>query len=188
MRLRSSSWARRTSSPERRRSFSSRSSMRLKVAASRSMSVETPGHVGVELEPPPGAREVDPLHHRQQPLERLEPAPQQQRVEQEGQHQRHRQHQELPALVRDREVESAGEDRDEDARRDHQQVEGDDLAEQRGPLHGFTEPRTGAIGVAPGADSGPDPIPDYGLRGRYSYAAWQPAPWARDALSLWLET
>ena len=85
--------------PERRRSFSSRSSMRLKVAASRSMSVETPGHVGVELEPPAGPREVHPLHHRQQALERLEPAPQQQRVEQEGQHQRQRQHQELPALV-----------------------------------------------------------------------------------------
>ena len=63
----------------------------------------------------------------------------------------------------DREVEPRGEDRDQDARRHHQQVEGEDLAEQRGPSHGFTEPKPARLGCAPGQISGPDPIPVLGL-------------------------
>src|SRR5439155_26390760 len=74
-------------------------------------------------------------------LERLEPPPQQERVEQESENRSHREDQELPPLPVDREVEAGGDARHEDDGRDHQEVQGQDLAQERGPLHRFDRAR-----------------------------------------------
>ena len=151
-RRRSSSCARMTSVPERRRSSSMRSSRRLKELDE---PVDLLGRVGRgELV---GGRlgGVDPLDPLDQALERREAALEHPEVHAEREHDREREDQELPALVADGEVEARREARREQREGDEHDVGGHDLADQgivasrhRGSLHESEQAPLGTNGVS----------------------------------------
>ena len=158
MRLRSSSWAPMHQLPERRRSFSSRSSMRLKLAASRyDVGRDArPCRVSSSRRRPGRERSTRSIiaSSRSRGSKRRRRSSVLSRNVSTNASARTRNCQRWSAIERSN---PAARIDDQDARRHHQQVEGEDLAQQGGPSHGFIEPRNRRNGVARGADFGSGP-------------------------------
>ena len=142
MRPRSCSCARSTARPDSRRSSSSRVSMRLNASVSSCSSrAARRGVVGAHA----GPRQVDVGHRADEPLHRLEPRAQQQRVQQDRARDRQAEH-EQPLAARGVGQPIARHDGGDQRRDAHQQgVDGEDLREERAAAHRNGAPLIGRM-------------------------------------------